>query len=337
MPDQPTILVKKADGTLVRMTLNEVRKLKDDKKLTKKSASGAALTSSLHSNLSVEEDLPPALEHLPRTSPSRDSEAEEVLKRLKFSPPSEHQNRLRTIIQLYLKDVRSAEQAQEILSRSGQAGGVGLSAEESRMVIQTADEVRKEHSLVVIHTAVPAVIRPVGLPATATPFNAFVHSTPSTQAVPQKTASSHQSGSPAVSAANLSPQALPSSTAANFSLRSPVHHTVMHDITAPPEALGPVDEIAYLTLTDFRRLASTPEEAALRLKQKFINLHQESILLYLEALEAWHASPLYHSYVTSALEYLARGQKLTTAVVDKKNIQLSEMKALVSMERELKL
>jgi hypothetical protein len=51
----------------------------------------------------------------------------------------------------------------------------------------------------------------------------------------------------------------------------------MKDIIAKPAPVGPTDEIRSFGLTDFRRLSSKPEEAALRLKQKFINLQGESI------------------------------------------------------------
>jgi len=108
----------------------------------------------------------------------------------------------------------------------------------------------------------------------------------------------------------------------------------MRDITIKQTNIGPINEISTLTLTDFRRLSSNPEEAAMRLKQKFINVKDESILLYIEALDAWKTSPLYTDYVLAAIASLASGRSLAT-LTDAKLIRLEEMKALIGMERQL--
>lgn len=109
----------------------------------------------------------------------------------------------------------------------------------------------------------------------------------------------------------------------------------MRDITTTrPMAMGPIDEIRAITLTDFRRLSNTPEEGAMRLKQKFMNLKDESVLLYMEALEAWKKSPLYAEYVLAVITSLATKQPLS-ATKDAKMISPAEMKAIVSMEQQL--
>jgi hypothetical protein len=111
--------------------------------------------------------------------------------------------------------------------------------------------------------------------------------------------------------------------------------TSMHDVKSNPVEYGPVDEIRYFNLADFRRLSTDPVEAANRLKQKFINLRDESILLYFEAWDAWKSSPLFHDYLKSVSESLSKRIPLARVAADKSRIQMSEINALVRMEKQL--
>ena len=57
----------------------------------------------------------------------------------------------------------------------------------------------------------------------------------------------------------------------------------MHDVKTKPTSLSPLDEIQYFSLIDLRRLSSKPAEAVARLKQKFINLKDESFVLFMDS------------------------------------------------------
>jgi hypothetical protein len=94
-------------------------------------------------------------------------------------------------------------------------------------------------------------------------------------------------------------------------------------------------EFQYFTLTDFRRLSDSPTEAASRLWQKFINLKEESIILYFEAINDWHESPLYREYLETVCAAIAKKQKLASVIGDKSKIQMAEIQALVEMEKRL--
>ena len=110
----------------------------------------------------------------------------------------------------------------------------------------------------------------------------------------------------------------------------------VEDIIPPKNVnFGPIEEIKNFTLTDFRRLSSVKQEAVSRLRQKFINLKEESFLFYLQALEAWQQSPLYKKYIERICESL--NKNLTIAGLVKKDDELTEeeIKLLVQMEKEL--
>jgi hypothetical protein len=99
--------------------------------------------------------------------------------------------------------------------------------------------------------------------------------------------------------------------------------------------MGPVEEIKYTNLTDFRRLSAKPEEAAKRLRQKMYNLQDESFLLYMDALAAYRQSPLYLDYANLVATSLATRKPLASLTQDKNRIQMAEINALLEMEKTL--
>ncbi len=295
---EPIILVKKADGSFVRVPLSQVKKMQGEGKKMPATKDDARPL--------LDEAVPVGNANLSRVSESRQNQIDSVIKKLSFVVPADYSNRLRIVVQLRLKEIRSNEQTTAALIRETGQAGVGLTWSQ-------ADEVIKRCEAAVA-ASLPAVRGPGAL-ANATPHNAFVHS--EVQSFEQ--------------ARPLSPVAPES-----FKLNSePRVKTVMHDVVSRPTEVGPIDEIRYVTLIDFRRLSHNPVEAAARLKQKFVNLQGESILLYLDAWDAWRQSPLYTDYVKLVFAYLETPRPLAKLSADKHGLQLAEISAIVQMEKEL--
>ena len=116
---------------------------------------------------------------------------------------------------------------------------------------------------------------------------------------------------------------------------APVAKKSMQDVTATSVEMGPVEEIKSVTLTDFRRLSGNPDEAAKRLQQKMFNLQDESFVWYLEALAAYHQSPLYTEYMQAVCQSLAERKSLANVLMVKNSIKLNEAMALIEMEKSL--
>ena len=110
---------------------------------------------------------------------------------------------------------------------------------------------------------------------------------------------------------------------------------MVYDVKSKSVAVGPLDEIQNFSLIDLRRLSSQPSEAMNRLKQKFINLKDESFLLFMESWKAWHNSFLYQTYLEVIDEALSQKVTLVTVLNTKEKISLPEIEALVKMEKEL--
>lgn len=154
-------------------------------------------------------------------------------------------------------------------------------------------------------------------PSTSAPVNTFVRA-------PQKMRAAGQPH----------PSALPGKERETVSL--PVRPIVRDISPAKPSNLGPVEEIEFISLTDFRRLSSSPAEAASRLKQKFINLREESYILFIDGLAAWRQSPLFIEYSGAVTEALNSGKKLSEVLLsDPNKIQMNEVQAIIEMEKDL--
>lgn len=96
--------------------------------------------------------------------------------------------------------------------------------------------------------------------------------------------------------------------------------TPVSDITSavpqPRRSMGPIDELRSFTLADWRRVGSPSMSAAEVVWKKFSDLKQESYLLFMDGVRAWHESPLFRMYLATMTAALAQGVSLS-AVLNK--------------------
>ncbi len=304
----------------------------------------------------LEEELPLAKQSTPMASADRREEAETIVKKLNLQISEEAKKRLIGLVQLRLKDVRGETEVKEWLTKAENEMGIGLSEEKAESVLSAVREILKQPRK--DDMPIIPLKRPLGtpsnipatptstvfgatkalakeerepLPAVNTPVNSFIH--------PERVSIN--------SSSNKMPKSLDElvkkeSAAFEPSIESLMPNkgqparTIVRDIsTAKPTHLGPVEELRYITLTDFRRLSTNPEEAAARLRQKFFNLKDESYILYMNGLTAWRQSPLFTDYTNAAISALNSKIKMTDESMDKEKIQIPEIQALVVMQKQL--
>ncbi|MFA5128192.1 MAG: hypothetical protein WC457_04315 [Patescibacteria group bacterium] len=370
MTDEVLIPVKKLDGTVEKITMAEFQTRQKNKQraktavvITQKPISPAQTvvipaptTPKTVINEKIKEE--PALEELPKTtanaprvSPDRKAEAGEIVRKLNLQISSDAKNRLLGLVQLRLKDVRGEEEVKEWLVRSENQYGIGLDAVAADKVIMAVNDFIKKN--IPQSAEVPVLKKPLGVPkallkedqepfpATSSPINSFVHrSTPEPQrgegglgSPKQKSEGGRKSLDDLVRAESVN---MGNDISGLVAKREMPARTMVQDITpAKPANLGPVEEIRYFTLTDFRRLSTNPNEAASRLAQKFTNLRDESYILFMNALEAWRLSPLFNDYIGASAASLNMKKKVAENMADKNKIQMNEIKALIQMEKDL--
>ncbi|HBL39691.1 TPA: hypothetical protein DDZ10_03415 [Candidatus Uhrbacteria bacterium] len=116
----------------------------------------------------------------------------------------------------------------------------------------------------------------------------------------------------------------------------------VRDVTAPRKLSGPVEELAGMTIADFRRLGSTGEEAAGEIQERFQLLEEQSYAARLKGISAWRRSPLYETYVSVVSEALQGGLGLEAVLRSHESsgeemFKLEEMKALVKLNGMLRV
>lgn len=126
----------------------------------------------------------------------------------------------------------------------------------------------------------------------------------------------------------------------NYSARPVLHDVVPAPLAIAPEekrTVGPLEEFSEFRLIDFRRLSADPEKAGKILQDKFAVLKKESFLFYLQAVQAWYRSPLYREYLAIVAQSVENRKKVREIFVSqgRESLQEAEFNALVKLHEHL--
>ena len=114
---------------------------------------------------------------------------------------------------------------------------------------------------------------------------------------------------------------------------------ILNDVLPPKivkKSVGPIDEIKQFDLVEFRRLATNPDQAKELLLNKFVNLKDESFMLYTEAKRAWSQSPLYKQYQDIIKESLEKEDAGISEVINTRgDMKSEEFIAIVEVNKML--
>ncbi len=311
---------------------------KNEPKVAHKPLTSADARSPLEEKIAIKSDAP-------LTSTKRESQVEEVVRRLGFGVAPDLLGRLKSLVLARLKDIKSDEEIRDVLVRSVASGGLGLAQTQIEKIISTVGEVHAKNNLNSKndHKDAPSLkgkigmavmVEPPELPAIAVDVRPKAYNeigktyqapapTPKPDLVPQNDLVS-----------KLVKESMANEPIFKISSKS-APKSFVPDISAPDTEMGPVEEIRSINLNDFRKLSSNSEEAAKRLQQKISNLQEESFIWYLDAISAYHNSPLYLEYIQSICQSLAERKSLANVLMMKNSIKLSEAMAIVEMEKTL--
>lgn len=328
------ITVKKADGSTQRISLAELKKRQAEAPMPTPVAAPAAVlvfSKPLAPVLPVvakpipaptkvlkTEDLRPLLheeapdsEHAKTAvADSRVDQVSKIISSLSFKISPQLESRVRSLVQLRIKDIRSEADTLDTAARSIKDGGLGLTETQARELTDKSKPVAYIPKLEKKEIKENIFDKIIASNASATaPIEDLI-----TKIVPNKLA------------VNVSPVRAPSVSSSK---------TMMHDVKTKPLSMGPLDEIQFFSLVDFRRLSSKPADAAERLKQKFLNLKEESYLLFVSSWDAWHNSLLYQDYMKIVDGAISQKRPLSSVLGEKDKISLVEIEALINLEKDL--
>lgn len=114
----------------------------------------------------------------------------------------------------------------------------------------------------------------------------------------------------------------------------------MHDIKAVPKVMGPVEELRFLDLANFRRLGPTTTEAVSKILGKIKLLERDGYDKMVAGVQAWRQGLVNRLYVRIGQEAVAQGITLKEAVEARKKagleyLTMEEIEAIVSLNSKL--
>ncbi len=274
------------------------------------------------------------------TSSKREGQVEEVIRKIGFGVAPDLQGRLSSLILARLKDVKSEDETREVLSRAVKSSGLGLSDIQADKIIKLCKEVSMAEGIIAKESNVVTQ----ALKGNAGGMALMVEPPELPMVIPVKSNFFAKNSTPAMApikpvgdsvVSKLINESMASESVFKISAK-PAVRPMVQDVSVPPDLeMGPVEEFKSLTITEFRRLSSNPEEAAKRLHQKMFNLQEESFVWYLDAVAAYHSSPLYLEYMSAVGQSLAERKSLANVLAIKDGIKLNEVMAIVEMEKTL--
>ncbi len=216
---------------------------------------------------------------LPQKKYSLDKILNKVITTLNLNLNQEQTKRLRDVVVTLLRDRRTIIDASEVLERTQEDGGVGLDAKMVDKVLaflkDVKDKVNKEKGLVVDEGIERLKKEANFIPPSITPKKKEVKK----------------------EIKEVLPKKEDRIIKTNIKFNRPQKEGRMQDISKEYKLVGPVEELASLTLATFRRLGADPERQAQKISDKINILARESLIKKANGLNAWRRSPLYKMYL----------------------------------------
>ncbi len=371
MSNQPTILVKKSDGTMTRMTLDEVKKMKAANKQATQPTKGIPLI--------VQEDTK-ILEIVPEKPVMKDSvkittvespkniinpakdQAEQLLKTPELEP-SPVELLLPSIIEPHLLEETLAPH--EVKSPA-LLGGITYD-NQIQKILSTArlspppERLSRYQSLVTSYLKGVRSLDQVmeyarlsydqgGLAldevSAARLLNVLEKDQPNALSK-NKPGMPKPDVSPSLRLPKVVPQSVSPLPSPTPIARSPLTTTAMRDVEAPisrqertaaTAVMGPTEEMKNFSLRDWRRLALTPEKAKEIILNKFKSWEAESFFLYHDTRLAWLSSPLIRLYQDTVVEAINQATRLTDMTMKnaaREGLTAADVSALIEVNRSL--
>ncbi|MBI2037600.1 MAG: hypothetical protein HYT15_01540 [Candidatus Magasanikbacteria bacterium] len=285
------------------------------------------------------EEKMPVKTDAPMVSAKRENQVEEVIRKIGFGVAPDLQGRLKSLILARLKDIKSEDEIRDILLRPVKNSGLGLSEGQVEKIIKLCREVLGADAA---KAASDNAQTPI-LKGKSGGMALMVEPPELPMVIPVKSSFSVKNSTPPAPLNKFATDTIVSRIIKEnmadepmFKISNkPAVRQVVQDISVPDMEMGPVEEFKSITITEFRRLSSNPEEAAKRLYQKMSNLQEESFVWYLDAVAAYHNSPLYLEYMSAVSQSLAERKSLANVLAAKNGIKLNEVMAIIEMEKTL--
>ncbi len=117
--------------------------------------------------------------------------------------------------------------------------------------------------------------------------------------------------------------------------------TRVEDVKYVPRVMGPLDEIKYMDLINFRRLDREPIKSAGKIKNKISLLEEENYGKKLEGIKYWRSCPLYKLYLAIGNLSIGENKPIDVIIEERKMAGLDyltdeEFKVIMDLNKSLR-
>lgn len=265
----------------------------------------------------------------------------ELLDSVPFTIPEDLHSRLSSLVTSRRKGVRTGDQIHEYFVRSIDKGGLGLDERQATALVGAVDTLyHLEKSKIVPAPKVAKQEKNSSSQATksidtAQPADAF-QQTSQGQLVDKRKSSSPMVESPMTEVKPVMHDIVPPPEPTVKELLPSQTSWQDTQIESEPTVLGPVEEIAHMTYTDFSRLGNSGTQIREVLEEKFKNLARESVSEYFKGKDAWLRSPVQQDYLQVLRTALTEQEPLEN-VLQRGDVQLSkeDFDTIVAINQQL--
>lgn len=349
MAAEPTIAVKKADGTTVRVPLSEFKKMHAGPATLPPVTAPVTLDPNneivaARETPLLEETIAPTevrSAEIMQTPPAiTDDVVRQIVRDSKLMVANDLWGRAQSLIASWLKGVRDNEQFLHYATAPAAKGGLGLETEVAAGVLMAMGKYKKSD------TPTPVVERPAVKPALEVPLSAPTSQafTDSLTEQPPRPLRFNTPVQPKIEPAQV-PVEVPTEApivsqpmAPVTPAMAPVSPRVVQDIRVAATPLtGPAEEMQSFSITDWRRLGAQTATAEAAFLAKFNGWRSESFLLYMDAVTAWQQSPLLQQYLQIAVRSINEKRPVAEIAAETGAMTADEWQAVNAANREIML
>lgn len=197
----------------------------------------------------------------------------------------------------------------------------------------------------VVKTPITPII-PKILTTPVIPITSVIPKTPAAPVVPKVSITPAAPVVPKVSVTPVVPKIPVTPAAQKISLAAARTTTIpgsgfgMHDMKPMPKVMGPLEELRFLDLVNFRRLGKTPEDSILKILSKIKLLEKDGYDRLVSGVKAWRQSPINRLYLRLGQEAVVKGKSFKEIVEEHQqtgsdNLNMKEIEAIVSLNSKL--
>lgn len=109
----------------------------------------------------------------------------------------------------------------------------------------------------------------------------------------------------------------------------------------PSKIMNSVDELRYMDLVSFHRLATRPEEQVAKIKEKINLLEEEQYSKRAEGVNGWRQSPVNRLYLAIGQKSISENKPIELVIEEKKKngedyLTMEELRAIIDLNKELR-